>query len=402
MTMKPTGRLTTFIVTALLLYFAANQTQVNWLYVMAALIAGVIPAAWWLNRVALRGLEGERRMGDDDGTDLHEGDSFDVSLILRASQRNLAQVTFTEVCPLAPPDAEEHSMTVFAPRITREAPAILNYTTTIYQRGLYSFPNVQLATRVPFGLFQQQGTLTVSSDVLVYPEIRPLERLSLLDRQPAAYLVNNRAGMGNEVLGVRGYQPGDSPRHIHWRSVARTGRLVSKEFAEETQPGVSIVLDRYLPPTQGQHAKHNPFEWSVKAAVSIAEYAYRRHYPLHLHADPAGTPTPHGAVTWDALMQYSARVGSRRERRLPALLEAGGFRPFVAVIVSTPDADLLAPLVGLKNSGARVMVVVVNPTTFPMGGDAGGWLVDALRAEDIDAHELRYGEDWAVQLSEEG
>ena len=83
---------------------------------------------------------------------------------------------------------------------------------------------------------------------------------------------------------------------------------MSKEFAEETQPGLSLVLDRYLPPDSAPHPKHNPFEWSVKAAVSVADYAHTRGYPLYIHADADDIAPPYGALTWDALMQYTARV----------------------------------------------------------------------------------------------
>ena len=113
---------------------------------------------------------------------------------------------------------------------------------------------------------------------------------------------------GRKLLGFRPYRTGDSPRHIHWRSVAKKGQLISKEFAEETQRGLTLVIDRFCPPEYPYSTKHTPFEYVVKAGVSIAEYAQQRGYPLHIMADSTDLPIPSGAVTWDAFLQYMARI----------------------------------------------------------------------------------------------
>lgn len=400
--MKPTGRAVTFLFVAFALWLAANQTQVNWLYVTAALLAAVVPAAWLGGRGALRGLTATRQLNDGDRfAPLHEGDTVTLTLTATASRRPLAQLTLTEACPLAPPGHERARFTAFYPRLRPGQPLPLVYTVPVYQRGVYTFPPLAAQTGFPFGVFRQTATLAVQTAALVYPDVRTLAALDLLDRQPAAQITGTRAGTGNEVLGVRGYQPGDSPRHIHWRSVARTGRLVSKEFAEETQPGVSLVLDRYLPPDSAPHPKHNPFEWGVKAAVSIAAYARDRGYPLQAHADAAGLAPPYGTLTWDALMQYTARVGPQARPALADVLAAGGLRQFVVVCVATPDADLVPLLAGLQNSGANVLVVVPDAATFPGGGADGRAFVEALHAANVDAARLVYGEDadWAAQLA---
>jgi uncharacterized protein (DUF58 family) len=36
----------------------------------------------------------------------------------------------------------------------------------------------------------------------------------------------------NDFSGMRTYQPGDSPRRIHWANYARTGKLHSKIFVD--------------------------------------------------------------------------------------------------------------------------------------------------------------------------
>ena len=52
-------------------------------------------------------------------------------------------------------------------------------------------------------------------------------------------------GAGIEPRGVREYRTGDPLRHVHWRSTARTGRVVVKEFEAGSQATVALVVDRH-------------------------------------------------------------------------------------------------------------------------------------------------------------
>ena len=70
-----------------------------------------------------------------------------------------------------------------------------------------------------------------------------LPRFATLDRRPQtreleASMAAPRAGSGTELFGVREYRPGDSLRRIHWRSSARHGELVVREYEP---PGVQTL-----------------------------------------------------------------------------------------------------------------------------------------------------------------
>src|SRR5205823_4067005 len=53
-----------------------------------------------------------------------------------------------------------------------------------------------------------------------------------------ASLAAPRAGAGSELFGVREYRRGDSLRRIHWRSSARRGELVAREYEP---PGLHLL-----------------------------------------------------------------------------------------------------------------------------------------------------------------
>ncbi|MBC8099283.1 MAG: DUF58 domain-containing protein [Armatimonadetes bacterium] len=399
---RPTARFYGFGGAALLLYSFANQTQVGWLYVLVALMFDILVVAYGLNRGALGGSVAARDLSTDADGELYEEDAIIVTLRL-ANLKRLPryQLQLVETCPLAA--LSDREQRVFIPVLAAQSGLNFSYAVTLARRGVYQFPAIQMQSRVPFGFFQRQTVLDVPTRALVYPVVRPLARFALLDKQLAAQQVHPQAGVGTEVIGTRPYRPGDSPRHIHWRSVARTGVLISKEFAQETQPGVSLVFDRYFP--HANDDPHTPFEWGVKCAVSIAEYTQRRGYPLYLNADQSDLPTPSGALAWEALLQYLARVTPTAIPMLPSLLTAtSALQSLVVVIIAQPDAQSIAPLMALAQRGYRVVPVLLDPPSFPSasGGAPAQTIVDALASVDIASLMIRYGEDWAVQLAQIG
>ena len=399
----PTKRALAFLIISVLLYLFANQTQVGWIYIMSAIVAGVLAASWWLNRRTLRGITVERIVNllNDE---IHEGDEIEIHLSLRNTNRSTASLMrAAETCPFAAPPAETlraTSLQLFIPSLSQNQTAQFNYTVIADRRGVHRFPALKLSTRAPFGLFERKRDLDQPTPILIYPEVKKLRRLSLLDRQPAAQIVTQRAGIGTEVIGVRAYRVGDSPRHIHWRTVARTNHLMSKEFADESNPGLTLVLDLAgLKDPRGLKTKHTPFEYAVKVATSIGDYALRRAYPLHLLVDESSLAAPSGALNRIALLEYLARIQPEGRQSLADLIHTRATQTFVAVIMPYPDHAALAALSALSRR-AEVMVVLLDPESFPDGGVTARSFADQLRALEINVRLIRYGEDWTHALQD--
>lgn len=397
--MKRTARFWTFLLASGAFWFFANQTQVGWLYVVSALLAGVLFAGWLLNRGTLKQVSIARQLELDLGDALHEGDDIGISLKLNNKGRlPAAHLALIETCPLAEPDSEQHALRMFIP--TLHDSLNFQYETLVHRRGLHDFPNIKMTSRAPFGFYERRGEKSVETSVLVYPELRKLRRLSLLDEQPAAELSNPKAGMGSEVIGVRPYRAGDSPRHIHWRSVAKHGQLVSKEFSQETQPGVSVVLDRYCPLNPLPASKHQPFEIAVKSAVSIAEYAMRKGYPVHLSADTEGMAVPQGAIVWDALMQYTARVNPSNKNNLADVLNYQAMQQFVAIVMAWVDDSIVETLLSMQHRGYNILVIVPDPSSFPIDSQqSADNFVGTLERNGIATRLIQHEQNWADVIS---
>lgn len=399
--MKRTARFWTFLVASLIFWFFANQTQVGWLYVVSALLGGVLFAGYLLNFGTVKQVAITRHLKQDVGEALHEGDTLAIELTLdNRGQLPASQLALIETCPLTDPTSEDYHLRMYIPTLAHSLK--FEYQTIVYRRGLHHFPTIKMTSRAPFGFYERRGEKKVETSVLVYPELRKLSRLSLLDEQPAAELTNPKAGIGSEVIGVRPYRAGDSPRHIHWRSVARRGQLVSKEFSQETQPGVSIVLDRYCPLIRVPESKHQPFEIAIKSVVSIAEYAMRQGYPVHLSADTEGMAVPQGAIVWDALMQYTARVFLSPKANLANVLNYQPLQQFVAIALAWLDESVIETLLSLAHRGYNLLVIVPDPSSFPIdSSQSADNFIGTLEHNGITTRLIQHEQDWATIISNE-
>lgn len=365
---------------------------------MSALLGGTVLAAFILNRLSIGRIEIARTITSD-RDDLYEGDIATVE-VTYAHQGGApaAQVLADEFCPLVDPENTNATQQIYIPSLPKQMSQAFVYQAELYRRGVNRFPDVQLISKAPFGLFKRKKTVAAPTPILVYPELRQLKHLAFLDKQPTPQVTATRAGTGSEVIGVRPYQSGDSPRHIHWRSVAKQGRLISKEFAEETRPGVTLLLDLRAYPYPETSSKHTPFEWAVKASASIGNYALQRRYPLHIVADIDAYAPPRGSLTSSMLLEYLARVEAVGQRPLEELIEGSVLQTFVALILPWPDETACTAIQAINRRGLEALAVVINPSSFPQPGPDARPFANALQSADVEVALIQYGESWTTQL----
>lgn len=399
---KPTRRGWVFLLLAVLLYLAANQTQVPWLYVFTAAALGVWLVAALLARGNLRGLRLTRRLNGAEVLE-HEltvGDSVTVELELhnRASLPAL-QVRGEEQCEFAPPDDRAQPFFVTVPA---RGSVTLRYETVAARRGWFEFAPMPVSSRAPFGLFTATHRLPQASGVLIFPEYRSISRFPLLDRKPSVQNPFAQVGLGTEFVGVREYRPGDSPRHVHWRSTARVNELVVKEFSEETQPGLTIALDvrpaSIIGPSTNAQGD-NTLERAIKVAATLAHYAAQRGLPVNVASNSRALPAPAGPVSRWAAMNYLARLEPDDGPSLAESLHNLRASVFVAVLYPSPDPATLAPLLEMKKQGVTALAVLIDPVIFQpeLVGQAQA-LAATLRAQGIGVRIIGNEPDWEQTL----
>ncbi|UCC55679.1 MAG: DUF58 domain-containing protein [Gammaproteobacteria bacterium] len=106
-------------------------------------------------------------------------------------------------------------------------------TVTVYRpttsRGLQPLGRWKVSSTVPLGLFCAWAHLDLHGNCVVYPRPGPRRPVP----QTAVYKPNQSGDKGRGVddfACFRPYRPGDSPRHLFWKAVAREQPLLVKQF----------------------------------------------------------------------------------------------------------------------------------------------------------------------------
>lgn len=136
------------------------------------------------------------------------------------------------------------------------------------RRGVLRFTGVTLGCPEPFNLFRSLKPAALPQNVLILPRRYPLPSFALpgsMKYQQGGVALAASVGESEEFVSLRDYRPGDPLRHIHWKSWARTGRPIVKEFQEEFFMRHALVLDTFT-----DRAFSPEFEEAVSVAASFA------------------------------------------------------------------------------------------------------------------------------------
>ena len=109
-------------------------------------------------------------------------------------------------------------------------------------RGVLGARNWLIATSDPLGFFIGRTACADTEVALVFPRFISLSR-RLPVRELETATAAPRAGLGSELFGIREYRVGDSLRRIHWRSSARHGALVVREYEPPGVQTLRIAID---------------------------------------------------------------------------------------------------------------------------------------------------------------
>lgn len=154
----------------------------------------------------------------------------------------------------------------------------LTYRLRPTQRGEIDWPSVSVLASGPLRLFKRRFPVPVVSQARVYPDFRQVAKFAMLAmNQRVAQMgvhQHQRRGEGLEFLQLRDYRPGDSQRQVDWKATSRRGELVSREYREEQNQQVLLLLDC----GRGMHAKDGAlahFDHVLNASLLLAHVALK-------------------------------------------------------------------------------------------------------------------------------
>lgn len=218
---------------------AAVNTGNNLLYLILGWMLSFIVASGVLSELTMRGLSVRRRAPPR----IYADQPFLMEIAVENQKEKMASysIEIEDLDRGNPLDKKCFFLKVPPGRIQRTS-----YRHRFPRRGQYRLSGFRVGTKFPFALFRKSRILEHADDILVFPTVysvaTPAPRSRYADGNLAAQL-----GRTGEFFGLREYRHGDDKRAIHWRSTARSGRTMVREYEEESQKRVTLLIDNALP-----------------------------------------------------------------------------------------------------------------------------------------------------------
>ncbi|MCX7418797.1 MAG: DUF58 domain-containing protein [Planctomycetia bacterium] len=216
-----------------------------------------------------------------------------------------------------------------------------HYQVQFSQRGIYSFGPIELSTHFPLGLVQRGLVINESSELIVHPRVGRLTSRWRHDLWNAAELTERRvtrAGLfDDEFHRIREFREGDNPRAIHWRTTARSGELMVREYHQSRDQDLVLLVELWQP-SKPTTADQDRVELAVSFAATITYDHLRQSRDARLKVVVVGSEV----VRCD---QYSGDE---------VLLDQ------LALAVAAPTADvrpIIAEVERYRSQGTRLVVV---------------------------------------------
>ena len=240
--------------------FAAINTGNNLLYLLLGAMLGFIAVSSWLSEQVIGGVRVIRRVPRG----VTVGNPVRIQYHVESKKKRIPGFCLEIGEEGLPGQA-------FIPFLRAGQDAEARSENRFVRRGLFPLEAVTVSTSFPFGLFRKSLSLKQKGELVVWPRTdRPVRTPRPAGgRNPSSgILALGAAGPRGEYRGLRGYRPGDDPKDIHWRTTARLGTPVVREYEQSNAETLWVCLDARGEP--GEHA-----EAAVETAASLAAQAFR-------------------------------------------------------------------------------------------------------------------------------
>jgi len=299
---------------------------------------------------------------------------------------------------------------------------IFQSTVVLNKRGFFSLGPTELISGDPFGLFTVSKTFNTKNHLLVYPKVNKLSRVPLLpaDKAGSAFLMLQTTHTTPQAAGVREYTPGDPLSRVHWPATIRHDKLMVKEFDEDSQSSIWIILDaqkeKYyrtvqektvpafdrnfisIKKTKEYFLPRDSFEYAVSTAASLTKYFLAKNLSVGLAC--AGErlsvlPPEKGLRQLNKILEGLATVKDVGKTPLEQLIEKQSkniSKGSAVILITAPRIENHETFMEtLRRKGFHVMKIVLDNASFikdnekSVGSniDPSGSVIKILFGDDI-------------------
>lgn len=327
--------------------------DINLLFALAGMMVGPLLINWRMVVRSVRRLHVERRLPQQ----IFAGRPFRVEIHAENRRRRTGSWMVVVEDVIHPETtgagrarhARKSKVRVVLPFVGARQAGTATYRAMLPRRGRYRFGPLRVSTRFPLGLVKASTRIRRYERLLVFPHLGRLSRdwLQIVDTaQLGRHEMHCRRGpIDGDYYGLREWRPGDSRRWIHWRTTAKLGKLAVREFEQQRNRDMTLVVDLWQPddPTDADRGR---VELAVSFAATVVDELARRGASRLIVALAAERPgwwaaTASGVFARQTLERLALVRAARDNRLAQVLAEVLPSVPFGAhiVVISTrPDA----------------------------------------------------------------
>jgi uncharacterized protein (DUF58 family) len=233
------------------------------------------------------------------------------------------------------------------------------------RRGRVELDALQLARTEPLGLVRGLARIPAPGRVIALPKRYRLPALALPGRrrfQQGGVTLATSVGDSEEFIGLREYRPGDPLQRMHWKSYARTGAPIVKEFQDEFFERHALVLD-----TSTARGEDPAFEEAVAVAASFVYAIDTRECLLDLlfvGGEVRTFTAGRGQMKLEHMLEVLAGVsastpGEFAELARSVLAQRAGMTSCIVVLLAW-DEERKAFVQALRARGLELRVLLVS------------------------------------------
>lgn len=278
-----------FLFIALFAMMGGSLRGFNLLLVLAGLLVGILLIQWRIGRVNIRGARLQRLplTGSHAGSELTlrykitNQNRFLPLWMVRIhdqvtapDQSDAFQEPDSELSTRTPPTDVISSVGHVGQSLASRTAAVCCF----HDRGCYRVGPLHLSSSFPFSLVQSDQLPDLGADsIYVYPRLLNLRKgwRSLLPPRRGGDGHRSTGGVqqDGDFFGLRRWQSGDQVKQIHWRTTARVGEPLVRQFEQRNQHQICILVDGRS--VSHQEAFERALEWTATILKELFEQNQR-------------------------------------------------------------------------------------------------------------------------------
>ncbi len=226
-------------------FTGAVLREINLMLVLAGMMLGPLVFNWRIARRMIRAVRIERVLPQT----VVAGQPATIQYRAFSSLRGCA-IGIIDGIDLATGGASTSIATAWFGDLRPTQPAVAASHLIFPTRGLYRLGPLKIQTSYPLGLLRSARRESTFDRLLVLPRLGRLTRRwhLLYDSTSHGEVRQRRQGtVQGDFYGLRDWRSGDSRRHIHWRTSARRGTLMIRQFEQNRNQDLILLIDLWQP-----------------------------------------------------------------------------------------------------------------------------------------------------------